>query len=317
MLGECLIAALDITTMPFSAAPPASLLNCAHPRSISHRRGSCYPDSGLPAGCAASIPSASTSSSCLGPCGRRWPRWCGRGVRGLGSTSWRVQPPRATNRSSSRSASPNPRTSYADRSPSTLGDQRSTRRGAVMVADDQCETLRPDLYRAFARSERRSSPTRNRAGGERGRGSRAYRRDARNRRRENARSPRALLGSRDTRESSGGGDLVGPGRLGAVLPSARTAADHTLGAAKSAIVRVRFAKMRIVLGPVGTRGDVQPMIALARALVARGHHVIVWAAENFEPLVTQSGAMFARGGRDAQGLVEEPAIRSDRFGDCT
>jgi vancomycin aglycone glucosyltransferase len=67
--------------------------------------------------------------------------------------------------------------------------------------------------------------------------------------------------------------------------------------------------VRIVLAPVGTRGDVQPMIALARELIARGHDVVFCVAENFAPVAHAIGATYARGGEDVQALVQREGDR--------
>ncbi len=40
--------------------------------------------------------------------------------------------------------------------------------------------------------------------------------------------------------------------------------------------------MRIVLIALGTRGDVQPMLALGQGLQAAGHQVRIIAGSNFE-----------------------------------
>lgn len=58
--------------------------------------------------------------------------------------------------------------------------------------------------------------------------------------------------------------------------------------------------LRVVLATVGSRGDVQPMLALAQALVARGHVPVVAAPPNFEPWVRRLGFAFAPLGADMQ-----------------
>ena len=40
--------------------------------------------------------------------------------------------------------------------------------------------------------------------------------------------------------------------------------------------------LRVVLATVGSRGDVQPMLAIAQVLVAHGHTPVVAAPPNFE-----------------------------------
>jgi UDP:flavonoid glycosyltransferase YjiC (YdhE family) len=67
--------------------------------------------------------------------------------------------------------------------------------------------------------------------------------------------------------------------------------------------------LRIVLATVGSRGDVQPMLALAQALVAREHIPVVAAPPNFETWVRSLGFEFAPLGADMQlFLAENPDI---------
>ncbi len=51
--------------------------------------------------------------------------------------------------------------------------------------------------------------------------------------------------------------------------------------------------MKIVLAPVGTRGDVQPLVALARLLRDRGHDVLLSAPANFAGFIASYGLPFA------------------------
>lgn len=57
-------------------------------------------------------------------------------------------------------------------------------------------------------------------------------------------------------------------------------------------------RLRIVLATVGSRGDVQPMLALA--LLVRGHVPMVAAPPNCEPWVRSLGFDFAAMGADIQ-----------------
>lgn len=60
--------------------------------------------------------------------------------------------------------------------------------------------------------------------------------------------------------------------------------------------------MRILLAPFGSRGDVEPLVALGLGLVARGHSAEVVAPADFATFVTSYGLPFRRGGppfRDA------------------
>ncbi|MBL8057868.1 MAG: glycosyltransferase family 1 protein [Anaerolineales bacterium] len=66
--------------------------------------------------------------------------------------------------------------------------------------------------------------------------------------------------------------------------------------------------MRVTLIALGSRGDVQPYVALGRGLHQAGHHVTVLASADFHDLVTSHGLQFAdMGGRledVAQGLQD-------------
>jgi len=52
------------------------------------------------------------------------------------------------------------------------------------------------------------------------------------------------------------------------------------------------ANQRILLLTIGTRGDVQPFVALGKALVARGHTVSVCTTSRFERFVTSQGLQY-------------------------
>ncbi len=67
--------------------------------------------------------------------------------------------------------------------------------------------------------------------------------------------------------------------------------------------------LRIVLATVGSRGDVQPMLALAQALAGRGHVPVVAAPPNFEGWVRGLGFEFAPLGVDMQlFLAQNPEM---------
>lgn len=70
--------------------------------------------------------------------------------------------------------------------------------------------------------------------------------------------------------------------------------------------------MRIVLAPVGTRGDVQPVVALALLLRDRGHDVVLSAPENFEGFIASYGLSFAPNAPNYtqffQEIQEEPFL---------
>ena len=51
--------------------------------------------------------------------------------------------------------------------------------------------------------------------------------------------------------------------------------------------------MRVLLSTYGTRGDVQPFVALARALKRRGHEVAVCTPTGFREMVERHGVAYA------------------------
>ncbi len=63
--------------------------------------------------------------------------------------------------------------------------------------------------------------------------------------------------------------------------------------------------LRVVLATVGSRGDVQPMLALAKAFAACGHAPLVAAPPNFETWVKSLGFEFAPLGLDMQVFLAE------------
>lgn len=65
--------------------------------------------------------------------------------------------------------------------------------------------------------------------------------------------------------------------------------------------------MRVLLAPVGTRGDVQPLVALAVALKARGHDPLLIASSAFEPLATRWEVPFLAAGQDVRAWTERHA----------
>lgn len=67
--------------------------------------------------------------------------------------------------------------------------------------------------------------------------------------------------------------------------------------------------MKAVLAPVGTRGDVQPMLALGAALVKAGHQASVCVAENYRSSVEALGLEYVRGGDDAQHLMTRQDVK--------
>src|SRR4051812_31277879 len=64
--------------------------------------------------------------------------------------------------------------------------------------------------------------------------------------------------------------------------------------------RERSSPMQMTLLALGTRGDVQPMIALGRGLVAAGHRVRLATHESFAPLAAAHGL-------ELRALASDPA----------
>lgn len=68
--------------------------------------------------------------------------------------------------------------------------------------------------------------------------------------------------------------------------------------------------MNIFVLAFGTRGDVQPMLAIAKALQCRGHRVNLCAPDNFRNFVeTEHGVPFHPIGVDFQKIMEHPEVK--------
>lgn len=72
--------------------------------------------------------------------------------------------------------------------------------------------------------------------------------------------------------------------------------------------------MNILLLAIGSRGDVQPFIALGRALQARGHGVTVAAPKGFAAMADAAGLAFRPLPVDFQALLETPEIQAAMSG---
>ncbi|UCH46551.1 MAG: glycosyltransferase family 1 protein [Betaproteobacteria bacterium] len=62
--------------------------------------------------------------------------------------------------------------------------------------------------------------------------------------------------------------------------------------------------MKIAIVTLGTRGDVQPFVALGNALKARGHDVVIGAPENFRTWIECHGLRYRSIGVDMQSFVQ-------------
>ncbi len=67
--------------------------------------------------------------------------------------------------------------------------------------------------------------------------------------------------------------------------------------------------MRISIMTMGTRGDVQPYLALALALKERGHGVTLGAPDNFQSWVEGYGIAFKPLGLDIQAFLQDPDVK--------
>lgn len=72
--------------------------------------------------------------------------------------------------------------------------------------------------------------------------------------------------------------------------------------------------MRVLILTFGTRGDIQPYVALGRALIDAGHEAAVCTAEGFRPLVEDAGVPYLHMGNDMLDLIQTamPAMSGPR-----
>jgi sterol 3beta-glucosyltransferase len=68
--------------------------------------------------------------------------------------------------------------------------------------------------------------------------------------------------------------------------------------------------MKVVIQTVGTRGDVEPFMALGLGLISAGHEVTVATAPGFRSFVTDRGLTFAAIRADYHELLETPDARA-------
>ncbi len=61
--------------------------------------------------------------------------------------------------------------------------------------------------------------------------------------------------------------------------------------------------MRVSIHTLGTRGDVQPYVALARRLVREGHSAVICTGESFRALVERDGVEFRRAASDLMAML--------------
>lgn len=68
--------------------------------------------------------------------------------------------------------------------------------------------------------------------------------------------------------------------------------------------------MNILIIAVGSRGDVQPYVALGHALVAAGHSVTLSAPQGFDAMITEAGITPAALPVDFQELLQQPEMQA-------
>lgn len=73
--------------------------------------------------------------------------------------------------------------------------------------------------------------------------------------------------------------------------------------------------MRVLLYTFGTRGDVQPYVALARALTDRGHSAAICTAEGFRALIESADVDYLRMNNDMLQLVQDAMPQMSGPGD--
>lgn len=62
--------------------------------------------------------------------------------------------------------------------------------------------------------------------------------------------------------------------------------------------------MRIAILTLGTRGDVQPYVALAKEAIKQGHSALICTGKSFEKLITENGIEFAQTQTDLMAMLE-------------
>jgi UDP:flavonoid glycosyltransferase YjiC (YdhE family) len=63
--------------------------------------------------------------------------------------------------------------------------------------------------------------------------------------------------------------------------------------------------LNVLIATVGSRGDVQPMLVLAEALLRRGHRVRIAAPPNFKGMVEACGVRFVALGSDTEQIIRQ------------
>lgn len=64
--------------------------------------------------------------------------------------------------------------------------------------------------------------------------------------------------------------------------------------------------MKVCIMTLGSRGDVQPYVALAQELIKRGHNPIICTGESFKGFIEENGITFARAESDLMAMLKTP-----------
>jgi sterol 3beta-glucosyltransferase len=84
---------------------------------------------------------------------------------------------------------------------------------------------------------------------------------------------------------------------------------HILGTGPIVSNKMGASFMRIAIMAMGSRGDVQPYLALGKGLKAAGHQIRLATHENFEALVSSHGVEFLPLKGNVQAFMEDPENR--------
>ena len=64
--------------------------------------------------------------------------------------------------------------------------------------------------------------------------------------------------------------------------------------------------MKVCILTLGTRGDVQPYVALAKGLIRQGHSAVICTGESFKSLIEENGVNFCKATSDYMAIAKSP-----------
>ena len=62
--------------------------------------------------------------------------------------------------------------------------------------------------------------------------------------------------------------------------------------------------MKMVIFTLGSRGDVQPYVALAKAAILKGHRAVICTGKSFQALIEENGVEFEQATSDLMAMLE-------------